>query len=91
VVKYAEELIASDYLIFVHPNWWGQPPAVLKGYIDRVFRPPHAYGFPENNSGGGLPVAKQNGKVGIVFNISNTDAEREKAYFGVTLEKSGKN
>jgi putative NADPH-quinone reductase len=86
VIKYTEELIASDYLVFIHPNWWGQPPAILKGYIDRVFRPPHAYGFPENDSGGGLPVAKLNGKFGIVFNTSNTDTERENAYFGDPLE-----
>ncbi len=32
----------------------GQPPAVLKGYIDRDIRPPHAYDFPPGDSGGGL-------------------------------------
>lgn len=47
VNRYARELMDSEYLIFIHPNWWGQPPAVLKGYIDRVIRPPHAYDFQE--------------------------------------------
>ncbi len=23
-------------IVIVHPNWWGQPPAILKGWIDRV-------------------------------------------------------
>ncbi len=43
---YAGELMGSDCLFFIHPNWWGQPPAILKGYIDRVIRPPYAYDFP---------------------------------------------
>lgn len=86
VKKYAEELVVSDYLFFIHPNWWGQPPAILKGYIDRVIRPPHAYDFPEDDSGGGLPIEKLRAKYGIVYNTSNTEAEREDTYFGDPLE-----
>ncbi len=86
VNKYSEELVESDYLVFIHPNWWGQPPAMLKGYIDRVFRPPHAYDMPEDGSGGGLPIEKLKGKYGIVFNTSNTPETRENNYFGDPLE-----
>lgn len=86
VNMYAEELVVSDYLFFIHPNWWGQPPAILKGYIDRVIRPPHAYDFPEDDSGGGLPIEKLRAKYGIVYNTSNTEAEREENYFGDPLE-----
>lgn len=86
VLRYAHELLAADVLIFVHPNWWGQPPAILKGYIDRVIRPPHAYDFPESDSGGGLPIGKLAGKKGLVFNTSNTEAARESEYFGDPLE-----
>lgn len=35
---------ASAYVV-VHPDWWGGPPALLKGFIDRVFRPGVAYDF----------------------------------------------
>lgn len=28
-----------DHLVIVTPNWWGSAPALLKGYIDRVFLP----------------------------------------------------
>ncbi len=31
----------SDILIFIYPIWWFNMPAILKGYIDRVF----SYGF----------------------------------------------
>jgi len=86
VNRYADELIKSDIIFFIHPNWWGQPPAVLKGYIDRVIRPPHAYDFPEGDSGGGLPVGKLKGKTGIVLNTSNTEEDRENNYFHDPLE-----
>ncbi|MBI9108779.1 MAG: NAD(P)H-dependent oxidoreductase [Spirochaetales bacterium] len=85
VNQYADELMASDFLFFVHPNWWGQPPAVLKGYIDRVIRPPYAYDMPEGALSG-LPIAKLNGKFGIVYNTSNTPPDREDNYFGDPLE-----
>ena len=39
VRRHCAELRAADGIVVVHPNWWGQPPAILKGWIDRVFRP----------------------------------------------------
>ena len=33
---------ARGYVV-IHPDWWGGPPAVLKGWIDRVMRPETAY------------------------------------------------
>jgi NAD(P)H dehydrogenase (quinone) len=44
---HCDELQAADGIVVVHPNWWGQPPAVLKGWIDRVIRPGIAYRFVE--------------------------------------------
>jgi NAD(P)H dehydrogenase (quinone) len=86
VLKYAGELMASDLLIFVHPNWWGQPPAILKGWIDRVIRPPYAYDYPPEIPAGDPPVQTMTGKRGLVFNTSNTPEERENGYFGDPLE-----
>ena len=40
---YARELRQSDLLVVVHPDWWGGPPALLKGWVDRVFRPGVGY------------------------------------------------
>ncbi len=37
---------ATGYVV-VHPDWWGGPPAVMKGWIDRVLRPGTAYERPE--------------------------------------------
>lgn len=33
----ARELLDKDYLIFIFPIWWYSLPAILKGYIDRVW------------------------------------------------------
>ena len=39
-IKVQQDLIRwCDHLIIVTPNWWGSAPALLKGYIDRVFLP----------------------------------------------------
>ncbi len=62
------------------------PPAILKGWIDRVMRPGVAYRFLEGDGGEGVPVGLLRAKAAIVFNTSNTPAEREQNVFGDPLE-----
>ncbi|MCK4027840.1 NAD(P)H-dependent oxidoreductase [Streptococcus suis] len=35
----------SDLLIYIFPSWWNGMPAIMKGYIDRVFQHGFAYSF----------------------------------------------
>src|SRR5689334_4916156 len=44
VEQHCAELARADLILVFHPNWWGAPPAILKGWIDRVFRLDTAYG-----------------------------------------------
>jgi len=48
----------ADHIIFVYPVWWGAMPAILKGYIDRVFAEGFAYEYVANGSNGLLKPRK---------------------------------
>ncbi len=43
IQAYSDECVRTDLLCLVHPDWWSGPPALLKGWIERVFRPGIAY------------------------------------------------
>ena len=86
IQRYCEELRSADGIVIIHPNWWGQPPAILKGWIDRVIRPGIAYQFEEEDSGEGIPIGLLKARAAVVFNTSNTPDERENSTFGDPLE-----
>ncbi len=83
---HCDELRRAGGLVVVHPNWWGQPPAILKGWIDRVIRAGVAYEFIGADMGEGVPAGLLAGKTGLVFNTSDTPQERERSVFGDPLE-----
>jgi NAD(P)H dehydrogenase (quinone) len=91
IERYCKEITRSEGIIIIHPNWWGQPPAILKGWIDRVIRPGVAYEFIENDKGEGVPIGLLTAKAALVFNTSNTETKREKKVFGDPLETIWKN
>ena len=91
VQKHCEEIASVEGIIVVHPNWWGMPPAVLKGWVDRVMRPGVAYEFLEGDSGEGVPHGVFKARKAIVFNTSNTFTERELHVFGDPLETLWRN
>jgi NAD(P)H dehydrogenase (quinone) len=89
--KHCDEISEASGIVIVHPNWWGQPPAILKGWVDRVLRPGIAYEFMEGDSGEGIPNGLLKARAALVFNTSNTESEREKDVFGDPLETIWKN
>ena len=60
----------ADTIIFVFPIWWSSMPAILKGYIDRVFSLKFAYDITEDGVMGLLKGKK-------AFLISTTGASKE--------------
>jgi NAD(P)H dehydrogenase (quinone) len=86
IQRHCEELQSAEGIVIVHPNWWGQPPAILKGWVDRVFRPTVAYWFEEGDGGEGVPIGLLKAKAAVVLNTSNTPDERERRVFGDPLD-----
>lgn len=91
IKKHCNEIIQADGIVIIHPNWWGQPPAIMKGWIDRVIRPGIAYEFLEDDSGEGAPRGLLKARAAAVFNTSNTESEREIKVFADPLETIWKN
>ncbi|MFJ4472489.1 NAD(P)H-dependent oxidoreductase [Streptomyces sp. NPDC089424] len=84
VALHRREVATLDALVFVHPNWWGMPPAVLVGWVQRVFVPGVAYKL---GSAQGEPVGLLRAGRALVLNTSDTPAEREAGEFGDPLER----
>lgn len=91
VARHCEELVHAGGIVIIHPNWWGQPPALLKGWVDRVFRRDVAYQFLDGDSGEGVPMGLLKAKAAVVFNTSDTPVEREQRVFKDPLETIWKN
>ncbi|MBN1589801.1 MAG: NAD(P)H-dependent oxidoreductase [Pirellulales bacterium] len=85
--QHIDELIGADGYVIVHPNWWGQPPAVLKGWIDRVFRQGQVYRFGADGS----VTSTIAGRKALVLTTSNTPREAELGLYGDPLENLWKN
>ncbi len=58
----------ADTVIVICPVWWTSVPAILKGYIDRVF----TYGFAYEYSATG-PKGMLNGKNALLLTTSGSD------------------
>jgi NAD(P)H dehydrogenase (quinone) len=81
VEQHCREVVAADGYLIVHPNWWAMPPAILKGWLDRVWRQGVIYRFGPN--GVESLVA---GRRAVVFTTSNTPRDDELRLFGDPLE-----
>ncbi|EFI85080.1 NAD(P)H-dependent oxidoreductase [Listeria grayi] len=57
----------ADHLVFIFPIWWGGMPAILKGFIDKVFVKDFAYAYK-----GVRPVGLLPGKRAWIINTHDT-------------------
>lgn len=58
LARHREQLLWADRIVLIYPIWWGRPPAMLLGYIDRMF----ASGFAYRDKGGLKPEGLLKGK-----------------------------
>ncbi|WP_028668759.1 NAD(P)H-dependent oxidoreductase [Runella zeae] len=80
-VKQEQDYISwADHLTFIYPIWWTGMPAMMKGYIDRVF----SYGFAYRYDQGiqkGLLTDKQT-------TIINTQGKSKSEYENIGMDKA---
>ncbi|BCN29407.1 NAD(P)H-dependent oxidoreductase [Anaeromicropila herbilytica] len=70
-IRTEQEFIrTADIISFVYPIWWTGMPAILKGYVDRVFSSGFAYDYVD-----GAPKPLLTGKRGLLFSTSGSPNE----------------
>ena len=90
VAAHVADLVAAEGIVIIHPSWWGQPPAILKGWLDRVLRLDVAYHLP-GPDGAGTPQGLLRAQMAVVFTTSNTPPLREIDLYGDPLQNIWEN
>jgi len=84
LVNMQEEIKKADHLVFVYPTWWGTYPALLKGFIDRVFLPKFAFLYQEKSP---FPKKLLKGKTARLIVTMDTPPW----YYSLAYKKPGHN
>ncbi|WP_207694734.1 NAD(P)H dehydrogenase (quinone) [Enterococcus sp. DIV0212c] len=83
--SYREQILWADHIIFVFPIWWGGMPAILKGFIDKVFSKGFAYTYK-----GSLPVGLLKEKSAWIITTEDSPKWYKKLFqqdYGTVLKK----
>jgi len=67
VGEYLAKIKNAEHLIFIFPIWWGDAPAILKGFFDKVLLKNQTYDFK-----GKWPQGKLKGKSATVISTMNS-------------------
>ncbi|MFA7567042.1 MAG: NAD(P)H-dependent oxidoreductase [Alkalispirochaeta sp.] len=70
-ISHVRELQEARGLVIVYPDWWGIPPAIIKGWVDRIFRPGIAFDYegPEHMKKHRVPLLT--GKKALICNTTD--------------------
>ncbi|MDP5200297.1 NAD(P)H-dependent oxidoreductase [Flavobacterium sp. DG2-3] len=80
-VKEEQRLIEwADCISFIHPIWWTGLPAIMKGYIDRVFSYGFAYRYDQ-----GVQKGLLKGKQALII---NTHGKSHEEYNAIGMDKA---
>ncbi|MEN7551349.1 NAD(P)H-dependent oxidoreductase [Rapidithrix thailandica] len=64
-----EKIKWSEHMVWVHPLWWYGYPALMKGFIDRVFLPGVTFAYKE---GASMPEKLLKGKTARIICTADT-------------------
>jgi NAD(P)H dehydrogenase (quinone) len=80
-VQREQEYISwADHIVFIYPIWWTGMPAIMKGYIDRVFSYGYAYRYDQGVQKGLL--------TGKMATIINTQGKSKAEYEHIGMDKA---
>jgi NAD(P)H dehydrogenase (quinone) len=95
VAAYQERIVRAQALAFVFPVWWFGIPAILKGFIDRVFQENFAFRFTFPGRVQGLLAHKKAlvvctaGASAALYRLFRLGRPLEKTFDGWTLRTCG--
>lgn len=67
VKKIQQKISKASHIVFIYPVWWASMPAVLKGFLDRVFVPRFAFSYSRKGVLKWLPVGLLKDKKAVVL------------------------
>jgi NAD(P)H dehydrogenase (quinone) len=77
VARYQDDAIWAEAFIVLHPVWWFAPPAIIKGWVDRVF----VHEVALRQRAGASPAPLFEGKRALVVQTFNTNRAVDRALF----------
>lgn len=60
-----DKIMQATHIVFIYPTWWQNMPAILKGFVDRVFVAHFAFKYVNN-----LPLGLLKGRKAVIFTSS---------------------
>ncbi len=64
-----EKIQWAEHIVWIYPTWWAAPPALMKGFIERVFLPGFAFQYQDKSP---FPIKLLKGKTSEI--ISTMDS-----------------
>lgn len=84
IQKEQEYVTNADIIFFVFPLWWAGPPAILRGYVDRVISKGFAYDF----GPGGLQQLLSGKKLQIITTMGESQENYESSGMFASLKQT---
>jgi NAD(P)H dehydrogenase (quinone) len=73
ILEYQEDIIWAEIICIIYPVWWYGPPAILKGYIDRVLTEGFAFVYKDDQA-----IPKLTNKKMILIQTFDAEEKMEK-------------
>jgi len=83
VRRYQAMISESERVVFIYPVWWYNMPAIMKGFIDRIFTSGFAFEY-KLDGGWNLTRPKLTGKKAVIINTFGHGERLYKEYGGST-------